>query len=176
MGCDMKGLLTTVFLALICSQTFSQKEYELSHEVLVPAGNLASFNGGTYQQTIGETAVEISLPSFYNLSQGFQQPRYIPPKDFPVREGNGVDFFPNPVTKENNHLFYIRMYGVLARHYKITIINLIGSLMYSTEIELSPDHDYIHEINVSHYGNGIYIATVISADGIINRSFKIEKL
>ena len=68
------------------------------------------------------------------------------------------------------------MYGVLARHYKITIINLIGSLMYSTEIELSPDHDYIHEINVSHYGNGIYIATVISADGIINRSFKIEKL
>ena len=48
--------------------------------------------------------------------------------------------------------------------------------MYSTEIELSPDHDYVHEINVSHYGNGIYIATVISADGIINRSFKIEKL
>ena len=88
----MKGLLTTVFLALICSQTFSQKEYELSHEVLVPAGNLASFNGGTYQQTIGETAVEISLPSFYNLSQGFQQPRYIPPKDFPVREGNGLIF------------------------------------------------------------------------------------
>jgi len=172
----MKGLLTTIFLSLVCSLSFSQKEYNLSHQVMVPAGNLVTLDGRTYQQTIGETAVEVSLPSFYNLSQGFQQPRYIPPKNLPVREGNGVDFFPNPVTKENNHLFHIRMYGVLGRHYKITIINLIGSLMYSTEIELSPDHDYIQEINVSHYGNGIYIATVISADGIINRSFKIEKL
>ena len=172
----MKGLTTAIFLALICSVAFSQKAYNLSHQVLVPAGNLVTLDGTTYQQTVGETAVEVSLPSFYNLSQGFQQPRYIPPKSFPVREGNGVDFFPNPVTKENNHFFHIRMYGVLGRHYRITIINLIGSLMYAKEIELTPDHDYIHDINIGHYGNGIYVATVISADGVINRSFKIEKL
>jgi len=175
----MKGLLTTVFLVLICSLTFSQKAYELSHEVLVPAGNLVTYSGGTYQQTIGETAVEVSLPSFYNLSQGFQQPRYIPPKDFPEREGNGVDFFPNPVTREGDRgpwIFTIRVYGVLARHYRIYIYNLIGSLMYASELDLSADHDYMQDIDMAYYGRGIYVANVISADGVINRSFKIEKL
>jgi hypothetical protein len=172
----MKRLFTGIVLALICSLSFSQKAYNLSHQVLVPAGNLVTLTGKTYQQTIGETAVEVSLPSFYNLSQGFQQPRFIPAKSLPVREGNGVDFFPNPVTAEKNHMFYIRMYGVLGRHYRITIINLIGSLLYTRELDLSPDHDYVQEIHISHFGNGIYIATVVSSDGVINRSFKIEKL
>jgi len=172
----MKGLLTGMFFTLICSLSFSQKAYNLSHQVLVPAGNLVTMEGITYQQTIGETAVEVSLPSFYNLSQGFQQPRFIPPSSLPVREGNGVDFFPNPVTENNNRMFYIRFYGVMSRHYNIYINNLIGSMMYTHELELSADHDYIHEISLAHYANGIYIATVISNDGVINRSFKIEKL
>ena len=172
----MKRLFTGIVLVLICSLSFSQKAYNLSHQVLVPAGNLVTLTGKTYQQTVGEAAVEVSLPSFYNISQGFQQPRFIPEKSLPVREGNGVDFFPNPVTAEKNHMFYIRMYGILARHYKITIINLIGSLMYMKELDLSPDHDYVHEIHISHFGNGIYIATVVSSDGVINRSFKVEKL
>lgn len=172
----MKGLFTGIVLALICSLSFSQKAYNLSHQVLVPAGNLVTLTGKTYQQTIGETAVEVSLPSFYNLSQGFQQPRFIPKKTLPPREGNGVDFYPNPVTAEKNHMFYIRVYGILGRHYRITIINLIGSLLYTGELDLSPDHDYVHEIPISHYGNGIYVATVVSSDGVINRSFKIEKL
>jgi len=176
MVCGMKGLFAGFVLMLICPLSISQKAYNLSHQVLVPAGNLVTLTGKTYQQTIGETAVEVSLPSFYNLSQGFQQPRFIPEKTLPPREGNGVDFFPNPVTVENNHMFYIRMYGVLGRHYRISIINLIGSLMYTKELDLSPDHDYIQEIHISHYGNGVYVATVTSSDGVINRSFKMEKL
>lgn len=176
MVCGMKGLFTGIVLVLFCSYTFSQKEYNLSHQVLVPAGNLVTLTGMTYQQTVGETAVEVSLPDYYNISQGFQQPRFIPAKSLPVREGNGVDFFPNPVTEANSHMFYVRMYGILARHYRITVISLIGSLMYTKELDLSADHDFIQEISISHFGNGIFIATVISADGVINRSFKIEKL
>jgi hypothetical protein len=90
----MKRLFGGVFLLLICSLTFSQKMYNLSHQVLVPAGNLVTHSGLTYQQTVGETAVEVSLPSFYNLSQGFQQPRFIPKQDLPDREGTGPKSFP----------------------------------------------------------------------------------
>ena len=172
----MKGLLTAIILTFICTVALPQKAYYLSHQVMVPAGSLVTLAGVTYQQTIGEAAVEVSLPDYYNISQGFQQPRFIPPGELPAREGNGVDFFPNPVTAKNNRMFYIRFYGVMSRHYKIFINNLIGSMMYTREIELSADHDYIHEISMSHYGNGIYVATVISSDGVINRSFKIEKL
>ncbi len=175
----MKRFFAAVILLLICTCTFPQKMYNLSHQVLVPAGNLVTHTGLTFQQTVGETAVEVSLPSFYNLSQGYQQPRFIPPQDFPDREGNGVDFFPNPVTVNSEQgpwIFTIRVYGVLARHYRIYIYSLPGSLMYTDELDLSAGHDHFHEISLSHYRRGIYIANVISTDGVISRSFKIEKL
>ena len=172
----MKRLLTGIVLILVCSLAFSQKSYELSHQVLVPAAGLITAGGISYQQTVGETAVEITAPAIYVLTQGFQQPRFIPPVILPPREGNGVDFFPNPVTEVVGHILNIRMYGVLGRHYDITITNLLGSVLYRTSLELSPDHDYIHQVNIHHYSNGIYIARVISTDGVIDRSFKIEKL
>jgi hypothetical protein len=172
----MRVFVTGVILAVTCSLSFSQKAYELSHQVLVPAANLVTSGGINYQQTIGETAVEITVPSIYVLTQGYQQPRFVPKVDLPDREGNGVDFFPNPVTEEDYHIFKIRLYGVLGRSYNIIITSLVGSLTYTANVELSPDHDYIHEVNMQNYANGIYIIRVLSADGVINRSFKIEKL
>ena len=87
-------------MLLTCTLVFSQRSYELSHQVLVTAASVEPVKDGiSYQQTIGETAVVFTLPDIYILTQGFQQPRFIPPTDYPVREGNGVDFFPNPVTK-----------------------------------------------------------------------------
>lgn len=175
----MKRIFAGVILLLICINSFPQKLINLSHQVLVPAGNIVTLPGLTFQQTVGEAAVEVSLPSFYNISQGYQQPRFIPPQDFPDREGNGVDFFPNPVTVNSEQgpwIFTIRVYGVLARHYRIYIYSLPGSLVYTNELDLSADHDFFHEISLSDFRRGIYIANVISTDGVINRSFKVEKL
>jgi len=172
----MKGILTGVVSILACSVAFSQKSYELSHQVLVPAAGLAAAGGISYQQTVGETAVEATAPAIYVLTQGFQQPRFIPQVILPPREGNGVDFFPNPVTETVNHILNIRMYGVLGRHYDIMITNLLGSVLYRTSLELSPDHDYVHQVNIHKYSNGIYIVRVLSTDGVIDRSFKLEKL
>jgi len=175
----MKRLFGGVFLLMVCSLTFSQKQYELSHEVLVPAGSLVTHTGLTYQQTIGETAVEVSLPSFYNLTQGYQQPRFILKQDLPDREGNGAEVFPNPVTESSAQgpwMATIRVYGVLARHYNIYIYSLPGSLMYSKELDLNPDHDWKEPVSFAHYSKGIYIVHVKSTDGVINRSFKIDRL
>jgi len=174
----MRRLLTCAVLMLLTgSLAFSQRSYELSHQVLVTAATVEPVKDGIfYQQTVGETAVEITLPDFYILTQGFQQPRFIPKVDLPVREGNGVDFFPNPVTEIVNHIFNIRMFGVLGRHYYIIITNLPGAVMYTEELELSPDHDFVRQVDLQHYADGIYVARVWSSDGVIDRSFKIEKL
>jgi hypothetical protein len=172
----MKILLTGAIFTVTCSLAVSQKSYELSHQVLVPAAGLITAGAVSYQHTVGETAVEITAPAIYVLTQGFQQPRFIPQVVLPPREGNGVDFFPNPVTERVDYILNIRMYGVLGRHYDITITNLLGSVLYRSSLELSPDHDYIQPVNIHHYSNGIYIARVISSDGVIDRSFKIEKL
>jgi hypothetical protein len=172
----MKGLFTVAVLIVTCSLAFSQKSYELSHQVLVPAAGIITAGGISYQQTVGETAVEATAPAIYVLTQGFQQPRFIPQVALPPREGNGVDFFPNPVTETVDHILNIRMYGVLGRHYDIMITNFLGSVLYRTSLELSPDHDYVHQVNIHNYSNGIYIVRVLSTDGVIDRSFKLEKL
>ena len=176
----MRRLLTCAVLMLMTGTlAFPQRSYELSHQVLVTAASVEPVKDGiSYQQTAGETAVTITLPDVFILTQGFQQPRFIPPTDYPVREGNGVDFFPNPVTKgaEKPDIFNIRMFGVLGRHYYIIITNLPGAVMYTADLEFSPDHDVIHEVDLKHYVDGIYLARVWSTDGVIDRSFKIEKL
>jgi len=176
----MRRLLTCAVLMLMTGTlAFPQRSYELSHQVLVTAASVEPVKDGiSYQQTAGETAVTITLPDVFILTQGFQQPRFIPPTDYPVREGNGVDFFPNPVTKgaEKPYIFNIRMFGVLGRHYYIIITNLPGAVMYTADLEFSPDHDVIHEVDLQHYVDGIYVARVWSTDGVIDRSFKIEKL
>lgn len=172
----MKGIVTGVILAVTCSLSFSQKAYELSHQVLVPAAGLITVGGTSYQHTVGEAAVEIFRLSPYVLTQGFQQPRFVPPIVLPPKEGNGVDFFPNPVTEDKYYLLNIRIYGVLARSYNIIITNLLGSVILTDEIDLAADHDHIYEVDMDNYARGVYIARVMSSDGVINRSFKIEKL
>ena len=70
----------------------------------------------------------------------------------------------------------IRIYGVLPRSYDIIITSLLGSVMHRYDTELGADHDYIYEVEMDTYASGIYIVRVMSSDGVINRSFKIEKL
>jgi len=43
-------------------------------------------------------------------------------------------------------------------------------------VEYSPDHDVVLEIDLQNYADGIYVTRVWSTDGVIDRSFKIEKL
>lgn len=172
----MKGLILGIILIFIFPLAYSQKEYELSHQVMLSAAGLITVGGISYQQTIGETAVEIFVLSPNTLTQGFQQPRFVPKLPLPTREGNGVDFFPNPLTEDNYYLLNIRFYGVMARSYNLVITNILGSVLYKDNIELPADHDYVEQISLTPFGNGIYIAWVRSSDGVINRSFKIDKL
>lgn len=172
--------MKTSFLGLIiwlsCAVAFSQKSYELSHQVMVPSAAVVTVGGISYQHTVGEAAVEILVTPDNTLTQGFQQPRFVPEIILPPREGNGVDFFPNPVTEEVYYIFNIRFYGLLARSYNLVITSLIGSVVYTDNIELPADHDYLYHVDMSQFGYGIYVARVISTDGVINRSFKVEKL
>ena len=168
-----------VMMMLTATMALSQRSYELSHQVLVTAASVEPIKGGVlYQQTVGEAVVELTLPDIYVLSQGFQQPRFIIKSSFPVREGDGVDFFPNPVTEgaEKPDILTIRMFGVLARHYYIIITNLPGAVLYAEDMEFSPDHDVFHEVDLKHWTDGIYVARVWSSDGVIDRYFKVVKL
>jgi hypothetical protein len=164
----LKGKILLVLIFLSGKLALSQ---QLSHQVLLPAAGVIYASGISYSQTIGETAVEIFESSEYILTQGFQQPiMNILPGDPP--QGYGVKAYPNPATE----YFYIELFGETGKTLQISVTNLSGTNVYASEISFPEKYWNIHEIPVSDFATGLYFIQVISKDGTIRRSFKIEKL
>jgi hypothetical protein len=172
----MKGFIAGIILTFIVGQAYAQTGFSLSHQVMVPAAGIITAGGTSYQQTVGEAAVEIFVLSPHILTQGFQQPRFVPSEDTTHFNGNGVAFYPNPLRESVNYVFNIRVYGEISRNYNLIITNLAGSVIFTGNADLYGKHDYIYPVDMSSFSNGIYVARVISTDGLINRSFKVAKL
>jgi hypothetical protein len=147
---------------------FSQ---HLSHQVMVPTAGIAVTGTLNYTQTIGETAVEIIGGSGFAFTQGFQQPgiKYSPEV---APEGNGVEVYPNPATAYID----VKFFGDGARNFKIEIISIAGIIISSAPIKFIDKYFYIHRIEVDKLKIGFYFVRVASDDGLINRTFKIEKM
>lgn len=161
------AFLTIILLALV-GNLFSQT---LSHQVLVPVAGVSSNGTINYSQTIGETAVEIIKCSDYVFTQGFQQPCIIFSKENPPA-GNGVKVYPNPVTDILN----IELFGEKARTFKIELVTISGTIVKSEKMVFSGQFWDIQQISVDNISKGLYFVRIISDDGIINRSFKIDKM
>lgn len=166
----VRNVLVIVLLIILCSGTdlFSQ---ELSQQVLVPVAGVSSVGSVNYSQTIGETAVEIISCTDYTFTQGFQQPRitFLPGN---VPAGNGVDVYPNPATD----YVTIKLFGNDARDFRIDVLSIAGTIVY-TENACFTDKYYVEKsIPVSQLNKGIYFVRVFSKDGVISRTFKIEKM
>lgn len=163
-----KGLILIFPVIISVINGYSQ---QLSHQVLVPAAGVIATAGINYSQTVGETSVEIFTSSDYLLTQGFQQPRI---KFIPVNipPGHGVMIYPNPVVDIVN----IVLFGETARSFKISMINISGTVIYSFEKSFTEQYYDIQEVFVNNLSRGLYFIRVLSKDGIIDRVFKIEKM
>ena len=165
----VKKTKVLIFLLLVSREIiFSQ---QLSHQVLVPlAGNLTA-GAYNYSQTVGETAVEIMTSTDYVFTQGFQQPGIKVAKETtPV--GNGVRVYPNPVTD----LLNIELFGDNSRTLTIEIINMSGIIFSTEKVVFTGQFWNILHYSMEKYARGLYFVRIISEDGLINRTFKIEKM
>lgn len=161
---------SNILLIVIFSLTTAYSQ-QLSHQVLLPAAGVAAGSGINYSQTIGETAVTLFNSEDFVLTQGFQQPGIkliaeIPPV------GTGIEVYPNPVAD------YLRVefFGETGRSFKVLVMTISGSVVYTRDLKFAGKYWFILEIPVGHFGNGIYFVRIISTDGVIGRSFKIEKI
>jgi hypothetical protein len=164
----IRGNILLLFILISGANAFAQ---QLSHQIIVPAAGLTIGGGYDFSQTIGETAVELIKSDDFTLTQGYQQPRMIfvlgPPPP-----GTGVNIGPNPAKDD----LFIYLWGEESRTYRITIININGNLAYSCDYKYY-DNFYCREnISLSKLVTGFYIVKIFSTDGVINRSFKLEKL
>jgi hypothetical protein len=156
------------FIMGVCNATLSQ---QLSHQVIVPLAGLASDRKVSYSQTVGETAVEIIGCTQYLFTQGFQQPS-IKFSSERRPEGNGVKVYPNPATD----YLIIELFGEKPKTFRIDIINITGNVVFSEMKIFSGSFWYREPQNISDLISGFYIVRVLSADGLVNRTFKIEKI
>lgn len=163
--------VTKVIILLLLSCGTTLYSQQLSNQVLVPAAGLATAGVINYSQTIGETAVEIMDGSGFTLTQGFHQPGMMIVSETPP-PGNGVEVYPNPATD----YIKVKLFGEAARNFRIEIINLTGSTVYSTTMDFSAGYYYILQIDITWLTYGFYFVRVTSDDSIMNRIFKIEKM
>jgi hypothetical protein len=164
----IKGTKVLVLFLLVSSTNIYSQQ--LDRQILVPVAGLASGGSVVYSQTVGETAITIVGSTDFLLTQGFQQPGIkLSPEKPPA--GSGVKVYPNPVTD----FLTIELFGNGTRTFRIEIINFNGTIVFTDKKVLS-DQFWIKEpYNVENLIKGLYLVRIMSEDGIINQTFKIEK-
>jgi hypothetical protein len=142
---------------------------DLSHQVLVPVAGVVNNSSLSYSQTIGESAVEVISSYDFVLTQGFQQPSLKLLKENPP-PGNGVKVYPNPVS----YMLNIELFGEKNRSFRIELVTIAGIKVLSEKRVFSGQYWEIMQVEVDKYSKGLYFVRVVSDDGIINRTFKID--
>ncbi len=143
----------------------------LSHQVIVPVAGLQSSGKVHYSQTGGEAAVEVIGCTEYVFTQGFQQPGIVLNKTTPP-PGNGVKVYPNPVTD----FVTIELFGSVSRTFLIDFLNISGTILRTEKIVFNDQYWLCQPYSVENYSKGLFLIRIMSTDGLINRTFKIEKL
>jgi uncharacterized protein YdeI (BOF family) len=139
--------------------------------VLVPLAGLASGNSINYSQTVGETATEIVGCSEYVFTQGFQQPGFkVSSQESP--KGTGVNVYPNPVSE----FITIELYSETAKTFRVDFISISGNVVMSEKKVFNDKFWFRDPLSIENLVRGFYLVRVYSEDGVINRTFKIEKL
>ncbi|MGD0342956.1 MAG: T9SS type A sorting domain-containing protein [Bacteroidales bacterium] len=156
------------WLLCIPATLFSQ---QLSRQVLVPLAGLATENAISYSQTVGETAIEIVGCSDYIFTQGFQQPGFKATSEESPK-GTGVNVYPNPVSD----FVTIELYSETARTFRIDFISITGNVVMSERKVFNDKFWYKDPLSLENLISGFYLVRVYSEDGVLNRTFKIEKL
>jgi hypothetical protein len=143
----------------------------LSQQVIVPVAGLQSSGKIHFSQTVGETAVEVFTSTESVLTQGFQQPGIKFIKENPP-SGNGVKVYPNPVTD----FVTIELFGTGTRTFHIEFFSISGTILRSEKFEFADNYWLCQPFSVENYSKGLFFIRIMSTDGLINRTFKIEKL
>jgi len=166
---DKEAKILILLLLILCENiSFSQ---QLSHQVMVPSAGLAMTGSVNYSQTVGETAIEIISSSGFVFTQGFQQPSIVYSAEHQP-EGNGVDVYPNPATD----YIKVKFFGDAARKFSVNIININGTIIISKNVNFITGYFHEEPIDVGNMKKGFYFVRIVSSDGLISRTFKIEKM
>jgi hypothetical protein len=164
-----KGINVLVLFLLVFQVNISAQQ--ITHQVLVPVAGVICTGSIDYSQTIGETAVEIINSSDFVFTQGFQQPGIKVSSDKPP-PGNGVKVYPNPVTD----FVTVELFGNTTRTFRIEFFTISGTTLRLENLIFKNQYWHNQQYSVENFTKGLFFIRINSNDGLISRTFKIEKL
>jgi hypothetical protein len=128
-------------------------------------------NSGQLSFTVGEAITGSLFYEVNALTQGFQQPSLLNTLGDNSNLGlNAIEVFPNPVIKDLTMLFNIRTTKVL----RIELFSGSGTIFRSSQCSVSESGSIV--VEMENFPAGLYLLHVYSADKLIDRVFKIEKM
>jgi hypothetical protein len=160
-----------IFILSILLPANTLMAQELSHQVLVPMSGIIQTTAYEYAYATGEAVVELAETPDLTLTQGFQQPLMIFTNVIPP-SGNGARVYPNPVANELN----IELFGDAGRTFTIEIINIAGFVISRERVVFAEPFWRKWQQPVKEMSKGIYFVRIFSEDGLIKRTFKIDKM
>jgi len=160
-----------IFIFLLATGMIQLDAQVISNRVLVPVASTWQGEQYSISQTVGEPVVLYLPGEEWELTQGFQQPLG-KGADVPVRQGNGVLVYPNPVSD----YMKIEMFGTESIEYHVSIFGIGGSIYFRKDFNCTGSFNIIETLNVSEYKRGIYFVRIETTPVKIAKTFKIEKM
>lgn len=139
-------------------------------QVLVPGASVVSNGSITLSQTVGEVMVMTVSDSYYTLTQGFQQP--LIHFNNIVNDIKGVKVYPNPASD----FVTVEIIGDDPRNFRIEFMDLTGRIFISQKKSFGRDYVYREQYNVKELVSGFYMVRIMSDDGLLYRTFRIQKI
>jgi hypothetical protein len=154
----MRFLFALLFPGWLCAQT-------LDRQVLCAAAALPVNNGTALSHSLGETVIATATTGSVLLTQGFQQPDFLP-LGLPTTEAAPLvlDVFPNPARGECR----ISLHGNGAPFAAVLRVNdpLGRAVAPSVRLQLSTGK-LDHRLDVSEWAAGTYFVSICSAEGAV---------
>jgi hypothetical protein len=167
----VKSIKTLIFCLLGMPAVLLSQQ--LSNQVLVPCAGLSADKSVNYSQTVGETAIEIIGCYDFVLTQGYQQPPFKGKSDGDIwPKGMGTNVYPNPASD----FITVELWGESAETFRIDLINITGIVVLSEKRVFNEKFWCKNPLNIENMIRGFYLVRIYSDDGVLYRTFKIEKL
>lgn len=144
----------------------------LTLKAIATGGDFAQSDDFTISYTIGECAIQTSPQiGVVQFTEGFQQGEIIiKPDTLPV-----IIVYPNPVSNYPDGKLHVNLpYNDKIANYTIMVYSLQGRIMEHINVNTS-DGCKIKPLNFRQYPTGLYFVKIQSSDGLVARTFKVEK-
>jgi hypothetical protein len=165
----MKKVIFSFSIVFLSLATQAQS---LTPQVIASAGNY--FDNGTVSLswTLGEPAIETYTSGSNILTQGFHQPELLTVGIATVLPRNTfMNIYPNPTL--HNVTFDLKYFDNAVIN--IDIINNLGQVVSSQNIDVKKEQLSSHVLNMSHLASGMYQIRVTDKGQLVN-NYKINKV